>query len=148
MIEADRREFFTLMHRLGAAFRTRVPDATLEIYWQTLEEFSLRIVRRGIEGSIRNEKRFPVPAVIRARIFDMRQSEPASRHLAITGPVPTSDPEHARLAFRLIADIQAKGLSVAQQLDSFRWMERHYPTFGWDEAMRDAEQRLSARGQQ
>ena len=91
MMFQDEPVFLALMVRLQELFNREISHEASMDYFRALKQFSLEDVTAAIDRVIKNERRFPAPAVIitEARVVMNDKPEP----VALPEPEPTPKPK-------------------------------------------------------
>jgi hypothetical protein len=115
---------------LGLIFRTEVTDLLIKAYWEDLHDLSLSAFQAACRQARRQEKFFPVPAVLREYAEAYRERPDPPHILALTDP----GAEAQRLAANrtlALADLNAKIAALSpeaqQRIKAFE-AEEHYGT--------------------
>ena len=141
MTETERPEFVRNLMILAGLYGRKLDELTMESYWKSFKGFTLDQVLDGIGRATNEEKYFPPPAVLRAKMCHRE----IGAFEALEGP-PRARGEHATVAFKLVQAITRTRMPPAKRLESFRYMAKRWPGLGWEEAVGETEAILARQG--
>lgn len=144
MIPNDRPEFRRSLTILAGIHGRKLDELTLEAYWKSVKGFALEQVLAGMERCVNEEKHFPSPAVLRAKMCV--RDIPTFKALSFDD-LPHGNDEHARLGFKLIGQITQGKMGPVKRLESFRYMAKKFPGVGWETAVTETEAIIARQGQ-
>ncbi len=143
MTESDRPRFGQCLIMLGEIYREEISPVRAEAYFDALADLPVDAVIVAVRAVVRTRKFFPKPSEIRKEAWSKVPTLP-TRVVGLSLPTDAapgapSDPEHARLSFRLIRRIMKGELRGAARVAAFRWMAEKFPGLGWEQAVTSEE---------